>query len=85
MWVMGGRVQMLLSGEQKAAVPLNTINHWLQTPAAAAYIKGNKAALALLTAAGGKLVCSMHASFYPLHTAALNGDVGEPLLSTSWV
>ena len=67
---------MLLShGDDTRA--LSGVNHWLQTPMAAASLKGHTEVKELLEAQGAKMASSMHTSFYPLHMAAQTGDVGE--------
>ena len=69
----------MLGYESKAErLPLNAVNHWMQTPLAAAAIKRQDSVADILAKAGGKLACSMHEAFYPLHMAALVGDVGAP-------
>ena len=72
-------VQILLA-EKDERTPLNSLNHWLQTPVAVAHAKGSTGVAKCLAEAGGKLACSMHESFYPLHLAALKGDIGEQQL-----
>ncbi|KAK9824802.1 hypothetical protein WJX74_009932 [Apatococcus lobatus] len=67
----------MLLAQSEEVPPVNSINHWLQTPAAVAHTKGSKEVAEVLVKAGGKLACGMHESFYPLHLAALKGNVGE--------
>ena len=62
---------------------LDSINHWLQTPTSLAVQKGSKAVEKVLQDAGGQLMCGMHKDVYPLHGAALVGDVGERSFLTS--
>ena len=66
--------------EQKGeGLPLNAVNKWHLTPLAVATLRHNKDVAELLKAGGAKLASGMHTSFYPLHLAALQGDVGELL------